>query len=552
MAENTTAKTSDTVGDKDIATIADKLAAAFSEKVNSDNIDASNQTSDTLKDYLEKSQNSNDDLADTIIEGFGSALDNSDLAANMNDITAIYKENKDIYSKNTESAERLNDSEHKEADYRGEIENTLKDISESQNDVLTSIQGLSLPDQESEKSLPDDSEEEDVSSEDTVDSPTFNESAVSDILENQSALMPQNVQVAVNLPENTDTESEPEADDNLSEIPLMMKGMMTSMDKQTSALNNISPDVTVNLSAPTELPDSTDDKEIPSKTDDETDAGEPDINKTEELPQPIDYSPKYDDISDSVKNVSSAISDLSSSIYDSEIDDTVNEPDTSPITVDENKQSSAVDISDTSIKNLASAMSDSVPDEKDQAENTADNADISSDATYDTSNSDVESKPSIPVPDLPDATTLSALIDTDMTSDDLNNQSDNKPVELTEENTETTENMAQPSPRKENQLPDQMSLRSTTDIDNDTDEETDENPENVERKSLEDTERTIPTNYNNVQMFQQASLSESDIKALADAIGKSVTDHLANSYELRAYDAQYLDAVADMTQRGKS
>ena len=551
MAEANTTKAPATIGDNDIVTIADKLAAAFSEKVNTEKTDFAEQSSYTLNDYLEKSQSGNEGLANRIIDGFGGALDDSELNSSMNSIYSLYKNNKDDENKSRESNSAADANNGKDSESREAMGVTLKDISETQNELLSSIKDLTIPEQDIEKSLPED----DGSPDDDMQE---------EINQKSELINPPDVKVNVNLPEHSDDEYE--QNDELGKLYSLMNGMITSIDKQNGIMEKLPSAVPVQISEQN-IGQPVTDKEIPDETSDDKEPMAEQEHNEYAVPRTIDYTKKYDAITDSLKNVSDSIYGLSSAL-DSDVQEGLATEEEEA--TEENNPSdiipSPIDISKDSIAALTDAMTDGFPKDDnspaqadkiepsltDEPKDVSEESPVNSDETYSTENDSA-----INMADLMD-------MDHDIAMDKVNPPSIIDDNEVDEEIRPGIKNFQEKSDYDTN-MPDTSSKEQmigdnepdSTNVDTTMDglyepEPNVEIPDDKERTIKEDMEREMPMDYSTVQMFQQSSLSDSDIKALADAIGKSVTDHLVNSNELHAYDAQYLDAVTDMTRRGKS
>lgn len=532
-------KVNQTSGNDSIKSLADALAALPKD------------TEQTMKGFLDQQMANAKNVNDELVEQFGSAIDNSDIAASLNEV-------KDYFRKSNE--ERKQDEEAaKQQEFMSNIQNDLERIMEIQGDSLRAelkrdeaVNDANLNEVENKEDEKVD-ENTDVVKEDikptevkvdvqlpqqeekeTADNvpvePSKEETLLGDIAKAQTEQNSLLNDIGQKLSEVDETEpnevkpNEPSKEENL------LNDIVTAQTEQNALLSDIGK----------KLPDV--DSNEPVIDNDETNNKLPEVdeNEKESPDEPKEDSSKeaekrFSEVNDNLGKINDSLDDILDQFGDSVANTDINEPVPVNVHVDvENKlpepEKPAEEISDepksvelaegsmNSLRELADTIKQNEDDllEKlgNQAvESNAENARLNKGSITELAN------------------------DISGASDAMNNQDDTPLKPRADEKAETEDNSRNERPVTEKSLQ--------------FDEETNQATATEEPAPVLDTrmdmaaraERDITPTLNEVQMFNRMSLTKEEILVLASEIGKAVRENLVDREGDRARDAAYLNEV---------
>ena len=532
-------KVNQTSGNDSIKSLADALAALPKD------------TEQTMKGFLDQQMANAKNVNDELVEQFGSAIDNSDIAASLNEV-------KDYFRKSNE--ERKQDEEAaKQQEFMSNIQNDLERIMEIQGDSLRAelkrdeaVNDANLNEVENKEDEKVD-ENTDVVKEDikptevkvdvqlpqleekeTADNvpaePSKEETLLGDIAKAQTEQNSLLNDIGQKLSEVDDTEpnevkpNEPSKEENL------LNDIVTAQTEQNALLSDIGkklPDVDSNEPA---IDNNEINKKLPEVDENATETpDEPKEDKSDETEK------RVAEVNDSLGKINDSLDDILDQFGDSVANTDINEPVPVNVHVDvENKlpepEKPAEEISDepksvelaegsmNSLRELADTIKQNEDDllEKlgNQAvESNAENARLNKDSITELAN------------------------DISGASDAMNNQDDTPLKPRADEKAETEDNSRNERPVTEKSLQ--------------FDEETNQATATEEPAPVLDTrmdmaareEKDITPTLNEVQMFNRMSLTKEEILVLASEIGKAVRENLVDREGDRARDAAYLNEV---------
>lgn len=539
----------------DVKSIADALAALPKE------------TEQTMKGFLDQQMANAKNVNDALVEQFGSAIDNSEIAATVKEVNDAFRKSSNTAEKDAESEnqqtlltniqndldrileiqgdslrtevtrdEAVNDANLNEVENKSE-EKTDEDSDVVNEDIkptevsadereanepsktetlLGSIESV----QEEQNSLLNDIRDKltdaDANSVETDESESDVPSRAETLLGNiESAQNEQNVllnDIGQKLTE-VDT-NETDADENKSNVPSneenLLKDIVTAQDEQNALLNDIGQKLTDVDDGNVEQPEEAA-KDVPNET---------------EL--------RVAEVNDTLGNLNDTLDDILDQFGDSVANTDVNEPMPIDVHVDvESKQTEkeqgpeetqttpqSVELGDASLNSLRE-ISDIVKQNEDELIEKIDNQEVAKEEKASTNKNSI----------------TELANDISGASDSMNNQDDTPLKTRDEEKAAPTE-----SAEKEQSVADNM-----TQFDEDTNQASvmeEQSPVLDARMDMAArAERDITPVLNDVQMFNRMSLTKEEIHVLASEIGKAVAENMIDREGDKKRDAAYLEEV---------
>jgi len=555
--QNTTTATSNQAGNtaqtnESVKSIADALAALPKEQ--------------TMKDFLEQQSANAKNMNDKLVEQFGSAIDNSDIAESLNEVRDAFRKKEANQEQNAES--------EKQAEHFAKIQNDLDRILEIQGEALKAdvkrdeamFNDMALKEVE-EKDDEKVDENTDVVKEDVkpvevkvdvqlpemdtepdkvereADAPSKEETLLNDIVSaqtEQNSLLSDIGQKLTDV--NLDEPSPEDKPDEPSPEETLLKDIVSAQTEQNVLLNDIGQKLTDTEENEANV-DTTPDE--PSK--EETLLGDIAAAQTEQnsllndigqkltepddvdVPQP-DVEPNnvpsvtetaVAEVNENLGKINDSIDNMLDELGESLANTDVNEPQPIDVHVDmamPEKQS--VELAEDSLNSIRELVDTAKQNEMEVIESMK-----KQDAV---NNEDTE-------PSLSDSITELAN-DISGATDAMNNQ-DETPLESHEE---------QVAPEDSKRL-DQAAADKNVQFDEETNRATsiEEEPQVLDaRMDMEArAERDITPALNEIQMFNRMSLTKEEIQVLAAEIGKSVAENMRDRDADKQRDAAYLDEV---------
>lgn len=490
-----TQATNKTPSNDGVQSIADALAALPKE------------TEHTMKEFLNQQAANAKNANDELVEQFGSAIDNSEFAASLNEVKDAFRKDANKEETDAENA--------KQREFLSNIQNDLDRILENQGDALradvtrddaVNDAAINEDERKDEEKVEDDTEivKDDVKSNaadnDETTEPSNEESLLSDIASaqtEQNALLKNigDTLSGIDVNEPTTDESKPDVPTKESTL---LEGIASAQTEHNKLLNDIGEKLT------------------------EADSNEPVTDESKEPSK--DEALLGDIVSERLGNINESLDDILEQLGESVANTDVNEPIPVNVHVEVPEEKSdtpqAVELSDeslTSLKELA--------DEVKQNEN-----DLIEKLNYDGGVSTEENAL------LDKNSTMELANDISGAADAMNTQ-DNSPLPVrVDEKVSATE--SEPNDR-------------TADKSSNYDEDVNQVSETEEPSPLLDTrmdmaaraERDVTPVLNDVQLFNRMSLSMEEIRVLASEIGKAVAENMKDPEGERARDAAYIDEV---------
>lgn len=552
----------------DIKSIADALAALPKE------------TEQTMKGFLDQQMANAKNVNDTLVEQFGSAIDNSEIAATV-------KEVNDAFRKSSNAAEKDEENEKQQTVLRN-IQNDLDRILEIQGDSLRAelardeaVNDANLNEVEN-KSEEKADEETDVVTEDIkptevkvdVQLPEMSKDDSSDKSETNEPSKEEtllgNIEAAQKeqnslLNDISDKLADADAndvdtDESKSDVPsraeTLLENIETAQNEQNALLNDIGQKLT---DVDTNEPDTDESKvDVPSNEEnllkdivtaqDEqntllndigqklTEVDEGNVEQPEEVAKdvPNETELRVSEVNDKLGNINDTLDDILEQFGDSVANTDVNEP--MPINVHvevETKQAEKEKVSEDTSENpksveLGDASLDSLRDIADIVKQNEE------ELIEKISNQEVSKEKNEPA----QQNSITELAnDISGASDSMNNQDDTPLKTRDEEKAVPTE-----SAEKEQSVADN---RTQFDMDtNQASEMEEQSPVLDARMDMAArAERDITPVLNDVQMFNRMSLTKEEIHVLAAEIGKAVAENMIDREGDKKRDAAYLDEV---------
>lgn len=531
-------KVNQTSGNDSIKSIADALAALPKD------------TEQTMKGFLDQQMANAKNVNDELVEQFGSAIDNSDIAASLNEV-------KDYFRKSSE--ERKQDDEAaKQQEFMSNIQNDLERIMEIQGDSLRAelkrdeaVNDANLNEVENKEDEKVDEDtnvvnedikptevkvdvqlpqlEEKEPADNVPAEPSKEETLLGDIAKSQTEQNSLLNDIGQKLSEVDETEHDDVKPNEPSKEENLLNDIVTAQTEQNALLSDIGkklPDVDSNES----VIDNAETNKLP----------EVDEHEKETPDEPKEDSSKgaekrFSEVNDNLGKINDSLDDILDQFGDSVANTDINEPVPVNVHVDvENKlpepEKAADEISDepksvelaegsmNSLRELADTIKQNEDDllEKlgnQSVESNAENARLNKESITELAN------------------------DISGASDAMNNQDDTPLKPRADEKAETEDNSRNERPVTEKSLQ--------------FDEETNQATATEEPAPVLDArmdmaaraERDITPTLNEVQMFNRMSLTKEEILVLASEIGKAVRENLVDREGDRTRDAAYLDEV---------
>lgn len=553
-----------------VKSIADALAALPKE------------TEQTMKGFLDQQMANAKNVNDELVEQFGSAIDNSDIAASMNEV-------KEAFRKKAEH-DANNEDKEKQQEYFKNIQNDLDRILEIQGEALRAdvkrdetVYNDTAVNEVEEKSDEKVDEETDVVKEDVkpvevkvdvqlpeqeseTDKGTDNvssneENLLKDIAAGQTE---QNTLLNDIGQKLSDVSADENAADNTPKEPSheenLLNDLVSAQAEQNSLLNDIGqklPDVNDDVSVEntpkepskeeTLLGDiATAQNEQNSLLNDIgqklTDVDEADATQQDAVPDkvPSVNETAFAEVNENLGKINNSIDDMLDELGDSIANTDVNEPQPITVNVDvENPEkepekapeettpkAQSVELSEDSMNNLRELVDNAKQNETDLIESM--------------NKQKVEPKEDIEGVNQDSITELAN--DISGANDAMNNQDETKLEKRNEDKVEPDDS------KRVEQASSEHNLKF--------DEYTNQANEVEEQPAVLDTrmdmaaraERDITPALNEVQMYNRGSWTKEEIQVLAAEIGKSVAEHMVDRNADKQRDSAYLEEVERMVR----
>lgn len=531
-----------------VQSIADALAALPKEN------------EQTMKEFLKQQVANAKNANDELVEQFGSAIDNSEFAASLNEV-------KDAFSKDAEQREK-EENTAKQHEFLSNIQNDLDRILENQGDALRAdvtrdeaVNDAALNEEEHKDEEKVD-EETDIVKEDVkpvevkvdVDLP---QKEASDVADNDEPKEPSNEENLLGDIASAQAEqnalltdigeklsdidvNEPATDEPKPDVPTKEETLLEDIASTQTEQNKLLTDIGEKLSEADANEPVSDEPKEPSK--EEALLGDIATAQSEQNTLLTDIGEKLTDsdkasapeVTEGLEKINDSLDDILEQFGDSVANTDVNEP--APVNVQvevENKQPEPVE----------------VPEEKPDAPQSVELAEGSLNSLKELVD-DVKQNENDLIDKLHDeggtSTEENALLDknsiTELANDisgaaDAMNNQDNSPLQIREdEKVSYTER--EPNDR-------------TADKSSNYYEDVNQVSETEEPSPLLDArmdmaaraERDVTPVLNDVQLFNRMSLSTEEIHVLASEIGKAVAENMKDPEGDRARDAAYIDEV---------
>ena len=531
-----------------VQSIADALAALPKEN------------EQTMKEFLKQQVANAKNANDELVEQFGSAIDNSEFAASLNEV-------KDAFSKDAEQREK-EENTAKQQEFLSNIQNDLDRILENQGDALRA--DVTRDDVVNDAALNEDEhkdeekvdEETDIVKEDVkpvevkvdVDLP---QKEASDVADNDEPKEPSNEENLLGDIASAQAEqnalltdigeklsdidvNEPATDEAKPEVPTKEETLLEDLASTQTEQNKLLTDIGEKLSEADSNEPVADEPKEPSK--EESLLGDIAAAQSEQNTLLTDIGEKLTDsdkasvteVTEGLGKINDSLDDILEQFGDSVANTDVNEP--APVNVQvevENKQPEpvevpeetpdapqSVELAEDSLNSLKELVDDVKQNENDLIEKLHDEGGTSTEENA-----------------LLDKNSITELAnDISGAADAMNNQ-DDSPLQIREdEKVSSTER--EPNDR-------------TADKSSNYYEDVNQVSETEEPSPLLDArmdmaaraERDVTPVLNDVQLFNRMSLSTEEIHVLASEIGKAVAENMKDPEGDRARDAAYIDEV---------
>lgn len=552
--QTSTQKVNQTSGNDSIKSIADALAALPKD------------TEQTMKGFLDQQMANAKNVNDELVEQFGSAIDNSDIAASLNEVKEHFRKSNEERKQDEEAA--------KQQEFMSNIQNDLERIMEIQGDSLRAelkrdeaVNDANLNEVENKEDEKVD-EDTDVVKEDVkptevkvdvqlpqleekenVDNvpvePSKEETLLGDIAKAQTEQNSLLNDIGQKLSEVDETEPDEVKPNEPSKEENLLNDIVTAQTEQNALLSDIGK----------KLPDVDSNEPVIDNAETNNKLPEVDEKETEPPDEPKEDSSKeaekrFSEVNDNLGKINDSLDDILDQFGDSVANTDINEPVPVNVHVDvenklpepekpaeeivENKQPEpekpaeeisdepkSVELAEGSMNSLRE-LADTIKQNEDElleklgnqaVESNAENARLNKESITELAN------------------------DISGASDAMNNQDDTPLKPRADEKAETEDNSRNERPATEKSLQ----------FDEETNQATaTEEPEPVldtRMDMAERAERDITPKLNEVQMFNRMSLTKEEIMVLASEIGKAVRENLVDREGDRARDAAYLNEV---------
>ena len=534
-----TQATNKTPSNDGVQSIADALAALPKE------------TEHTMKEFLNQQAANAKNANDELVEQFGSAIDNSEFAASLNEVKDAFRKDANKEETDAENA--------KQREFLSNIQNDLDRILENQGDALradvtrddaVNDAAINEDERKDEEKVEDDTEivKDDVKSNaagnDETTEPSNEESLLSDIASAQSEQNALLADIGEKLTEADANEPVPDETTEPSNEESLLSDIASAQTEQNALLKNIGDTLSgIDVNEPT-----TDESkpDVPTKESTllegiasaqtehnkllndigekltEADSNEPVTGESKEPSK--DEALLGDIVSERLGNINESLDDILEQLGESVANTDVNEPIPVNVHVEVPEEKSdtpqAVELSDESLTSLKELADEVKQNENDLIEKFTDEGGVSTEENA-----------------LIDKDSITELANDISGAADTMNSHDNSPLPVrVDEKVSATE--MEPNDR-------------TADKSSNYDEDLNQVSETEAPSPLLDTrmdmaaraERDVTPVLNDVQLFNRMSLSMEEIRVLASEIGKAVAKNMKDPEGERARDAAYIDEV---------
>ena len=532
-----TQATNKTPSNDGVQSIADALAALPKE------------TEQTMKEFLNQQAANAKNANDELVEQFGSAIDNSEFAASLNEVKDAFRKDANKEETDAENA--------KQREFLSNIQNDLDRILENQGDALradvirddaVNDAAINEDERKDEEKVDDDTEiiKEDVKSNaadnDETTEPSNEESLLSDIASAQAEQNTLLADIGEKLTEADSNEPVPDETTEPSNEESLLSDIASAQAEQNALLKNIGETLSgIDVNEPT-----TDESKPDVPTKESTllegiasaqtehnkllndigeklsDSNEPVIDESKEPSK--DETLLGDIVSERLGNINESLDDILEQLGESVANTDVNEPIPVNVHVEVPEEKSdtpqAVELSDESLTSLKELADEVKQNENDLIEKFTDEGGVSTEENA-----------------LLDKNSTTELANDISGAADAMNTQDNSPLPVrVDEKVSATE--SEPNDR-------------TADKSSNYDEDLNQVSETEAPSPLLDTrmdmdaraERDVTPVLNDVQLFNRMSLSMEEIRVLASEIGKAVAKNMKDPEGERARDAAYIDEV---------
>ena len=534
-----TQATNKTPSNDGVQSIADALAALPKE------------TEQTMKEFLNQQAANAKNANDELVEQFGSAIDNSEFAASLNEVKDAFRKDANKEETDAENA--------KQREFLSNIQNDLDRILENQGDALradvtrddaVNDAALNEDERKDEEKVEDDTEivkddaKSNAADNDETTEPSNEESLLSDIASAQSEQNTLLADIGEKLTEADANEPVPDETTEPSNEESLLSDIASAQTEQNALLKNIGDTLSgIDVNEPTtdeskpDIPtkESTLLEDIASAQTEhnkllndigekltEADSNEPVTDESKEPSK--DEALLGDIVSERLGNINESLDDILEQLGESVANTDVNEPIPVNVHVEVPEEKSdtpqAVELSDESLTSLKELADEVKQNENDLIEKFTDEGGVSTEENA-----------------LLDKDSITELANDISGAADTMNSHDNSllPVRV-DEKVSATE--MEPTDR-------------TADKSSNYDEDLNQVSETEAPSPLLDTrmdmaaraERDVTPVLNDVQLFNRMSLSMEEIRVLASEIGKAVAKNMKDPEGERARDAAYIDEV---------
>ena len=534
-----TQATNKTPSNDGVQSIADALAALPKE------------TEQTMKEFLNQQAANTKNANDELVEQFGSAIDNSEFAASLNEVKDGFRKDANKEETDAENA--------KQREFLSNIQNDLDRILENQGDALradvtrddaVNDTAINEDERKDEDKVEDDTEivkddaKSNAADNDETTEPSNEESLLSDIASAQSEQNTLLADIGEKLTEADANEPVPDETTEPGNEESLLSDIASAQTEQNALLKNIGDTLSgIDVNEPTtdeskpDIPtkESTLLEDIASAQTEhnkllndigekltEADSNEPVTDESKEPSK--DEALLGDIVSERLGNINESLDDILEQLGESVANTDVNEPIPVNVHVEVPEEKSdtpqAVELSDESLTSLKELADEVKQNENDLIEKFTDEGGVSTEENA-----------------LLDKDSITELANDISGAADTMNSHDNSllPVRV-DEKVSATE--MEPTDR-------------TADKSSNYDEDLNQVSETEAPSPLLDTrmdmaaraERDVTPVLNDVQLFNRMSLSTEEIRVLASEIGKAVAKNMKDPEGERARDAAYIDEV---------
>lgn len=513
----------------------------------------------TMKEFLNQQMANAKNANDELVEQFGSAIDNSEFAASLNEVKEAFRKDADKEERDAENA--------KQREFLSNIQNDLDRILENQGDALradatrddaVNDAALNEDERKDDENVDEDTdivnedvkpvevkvdvelpqkESSDVADNDETTVPAKEETLLSDIASaqtEQNALLNDIGEKLSDIDVNEPATNKPKA-----EVPTKEETLLGDIVSAQTEQNKLMNDIGEKLSDTDANEPVTDEPKEPSK--EETLLGDIVSAQTEQNTLLTDIGEKLVDSDKSVPDVTEGFGKLNDSLDDileqfgeSVANTDVNEPvpvnvqvevetkQTEPVKVpaENHETPQAVELAEGSLNSLKSLVDEAKQNGNDLIDKLNDDGGVSTEENA-----------------LIDKKSMTELAnDISGAADAMNTQDNSTLPVMVDENVSATE--MEPGYR-------------TADKSSNYDEDVNHVSDTEEPSPLLDNrmdvaaraERDVTPVLNDIQLFNRMSLSMEEIRVLASEIGKAVAESMKDPEGDRARDAAYIDEV---------